>query len=122
MSRNSINETKPHNHDESISAAIAAMPDAHSFTQMCEILSAIADPTRLKIVLALRDRQLCVYDLCAVLDMSQSAVSHQLRVLRDVRCVVSRRAGKSVFYSLDDEHVNDILSVALSHVSHLEHR
>ena len=121
MPREMQGEARPHNHEESIAAARDAMPGVQALVQMCQILSAMADPTRLKIVLALRDgRELCVYDLCTVLSMTQSAVSHQLRVLRDVRCVRSRRSGKSIFYSLDDDHVDGILSVALSHVSHLE--
>ncbi|NLB90328.1 MAG: helix-turn-helix transcriptional regulator [Clostridiales bacterium] len=95
-----------------------SMPSQESLTAMHHILSAMADPTRLKILLALRAQELCVYDLCNVLNMSQSAVSHQLRTLRDAHCVKSRRKGRSVFYSLDDEHVDQILSIALSHVHH----
>lgn len=107
-----------HHHEEAIARAREAMPGGEALHAMHNILSAMADPTRLQILLALRSGELCVYDLCTVLGMSQSAVSHQLRTLRNVHCVRSRRSGKAVFYSLDDEHVDEILMVALSHVDH----
>ncbi len=94
------------------------MPTDDALASMLSILTAMADSTRLKILLALREQELCVSDLCEVLNMSQSAVSHQLRTLRNAYCVKSRRSGKLVFYSLDDHHVDQILSVALSHVYH----
>ena len=103
-------------HPEDVKAALDKMPDEASCRAMLDILSAMADATRLKILLALRERELCVFDLSAVLCMSQSAVSHQLRTLRDVHCVKSRRSGKIVYYALDDEHVGELLNVALSHV------
>lgn len=108
----------PISNDQLVLKVQEAMPDDEALNAMNIILSAMADPTRLKILLALRIQELCVYDLCHVLNMSQSAVSHQLRTLRDAHCVKSRRSGRSVFYSLDDHHVDEILSVALSHVYH----
>ena len=94
------------------------MPAPDALASMLTLLSAMSDPTRLKILLALRNQELCVSDLCGVLAMSQSAVSHQLRTLREAYCVKSRRSGKSVYYSLDDDHVDQVLSIVLSHVDH----
>jgi len=79
------------------------------------LLGAIADPTRLKIVDALRMGELCVCDLAAVLRMTVSAISHQLRLLRASRLVRSRKEGKIVFYALHDEHVEKLLDTALEH-------
>ena len=108
----------PNSNDKLLQDIQDQMPDHSALASMHHILSAMADSTRLKILLALRNQELCVYDLCNVLNMSQSAVSHQLRTLRDAHCVKSRRNGRSVFYSLDDDHVEEILSIALSHVYH----
>ena len=104
-------------HQEQVQSALDSLPGERAREAMLGLLSAMADPTRLQILLALRDGELCVCDLSAVLGMSQSAVSHQLRTLRDVHCVKSRRSGKVVYYALDDTHVNDLLSVALSHAN-----
>ncbi len=104
-------------HPEDVKKALDKMPGEESRRAMLEILSAMADATRLQILLALREQELCVFDLSAVLGMSQSAVSHQLRTLREVHCVKSRRSGKVVYYALDDDHVSELLHVALSHVS-----
>ena len=104
-------------HPEDVKKALDKMPGEDERRAMLDILSAMADATRLQILLALREQELCVFDLSAVLCMSQSAVSHQLRTLRDVHCVKSRRSGKVVYYALDDDHVGALLNVALSHVS-----
>ncbi len=104
-------------HPEDVKKALDKMPGEDERRAMLDILSAMADATRLQILLALREQELCVFDLSAVLCMSQSAVSHQLRTLRDVHCVKSRRSGKVVYYALDDDHVGELLNVALSHVS-----
>lgn len=80
------------------------------------LLKAVADPTRLRIVLALRELELCVCDIAAVLGMSESAVSHQLRRLRERGLVRARRQGQIVYYALDDDHVTEILEAGLTHV------
>jgi Predicted transcriptional regulators len=85
---------------------------------LAELFKALGDPTRVKMIYALLDRELCVHDLCQVLDMAQSAVSHQLRYLRNVRIVKRRKAGKTVYYSLDDDHVKEIFIQTLQHVQH----
>ena len=76
----------------------------------------MGDPTRLKIILALRGGEMCVCDLAAHLTLSESAVSHQIRRLRDLALVKSRRDGQIIYYSLDDEHVTKLLEVGLAHV------
>jgi DNA-binding transcriptional ArsR family regulator len=86
--------------------------------QLAQVFRAMADPTRVRIVSALARAELCVGDLAAVLDMSISAVSHQLRLLRELRVVRKRRDGKHVYYALDDEHVGDLFARGLEHVRH----
>lgn len=79
---------------------------------------AMGDPTRLKIIYVLSKSSLCVCDIASLLDMTQSAISHQLRILRDLKLVKSRREGKLVIYSLDDEHVLGIFEQGLVHAKH----
>lgn len=86
------------------------------FVRLAETFKAFGDPTRARIVYALSKDELCVCDLAGVLGMSVSAVSHQLRVLRGLRMVKFRRAGKIAFYSLDDRHVGELLAAGLEHV------
>ena len=76
----------------------------------------LGDPNRLKIVMVLRTVEMCVCDLAAFTGLSESAVSHQLRRLKDLALVKSRRDGQIIYYSLDDEHVTDLLEVGLEHV------
>ena len=86
--------------------------------QVAEIFKALADPTRVRILHALSHAELCVGDLAAVLGMTESAVSHQLRLLRSLRVVRARREGKQVFYALDDEHVTRLFQLSLEHLGH----
>jgi ArsR family transcriptional regulator len=83
---------------------------------LAETFSALGDPTRVRILDALSHGELCVCDLAAVLGLSQSAVSHQLRLLRSIRLVKPRREGRVVFYSLDDQHIISIFRQTLQHV------
>ena len=83
---------------------------------LADTFSALGDPTRVRIVDALSHGELCVCDLAAVLGLSQSAVSHQLRLLRGIRLVKPRREGRIVFYSLDDQHIISIFKQTLQHV------
>ena len=84
--------------------------------QLSSIFKALGDPTRLKIVMALMGDEMCVCDLAAYLGVSESAVSHQLKRLRDMSLVQNRRAGQILYYTLDDEHVRELISVGLTHV------
>ncbi len=85
---------------------------------IAETFRALADPTRIRIVSILAQGERCVHDVCLALDLEQSAVSHQLRVLRDRRIVRSRREGRHIFYALDDEHVEELLENGRRHEEH----
>lgn len=85
---------------------------------LADVFKALGDPTRVKIIYALLQEELCVHDIAVVLNMGQSAVSHQLRYLRNMRIVKRRKSGKTVFYSLDDNHVEQIFVQTLQHVKH----
>lgn len=94
----------------------AAAVDAETVDVLAETFRALGDPTRVRILDALSHGELCVCDLAAVLGLSQSAVSHQLRLLRGLRLVRARRDGRMVFYALDDRHVVDLMAQGLRHV------
>ncbi|MGM0499376.1 MAG: ArsR/SmtB family transcription factor [Bacillota bacterium] len=83
---------------------------------LAELFKTMGDPTRIKILYALKERELCVCDLSELLDMSSSAISHQLRVLRNNKLVKYRKEGRSVYYSLDDDHVMCLFGQGLEHV------
>jgi ArsR family transcriptional regulator len=85
---------------------------------LSEIFKILGDPTRIRIMHFLSLQEVCVCDLAAVLEMSQSAVSHQLRILRNVRLAKFRKSGKTVYYSLDDEHISGLFAQGLEHVKH----
>ena len=85
---------------------------------LAETFQALADPSRVRLISALLDGEMCVYDLAALLDMSQSAVSHQLRLLRNLHLVKNRKEGRTVFYSLDDDHIRDLFQRGLEHYNH----
>ena len=92
-------------------------PGAH-IDQLAELFAILADPTRLRILRALSTSELCVCEIGEVLnELTQSAVSHQLRLLRAARLVKTRREGRRIFYSLDDHHVETLLAQALDHIS-----
>lgn len=86
-----------------------------NFDELSSVFKVFGDATRLRILFTLLDRELCVGDIATELSLGQSVVSHQLTTLRQAKLVKSRREGKSIFYSLDDEHVKEILEVGLEH-------
>lgn len=92
--------------------------DHEEVRQLAETFKVMGDPTRVRIIQALWLREMCVCDLAAALEMSQSAVSHQLRVLRNLRLVKYRKEGKIVYYSLDDSHIINLFHEGLNHVRH----
>jgi ArsR family transcriptional regulator len=92
--------------------------DHATATRLADTFRALSDPTRIRIVSALSSSELCVCELAAALGMSQSAVSHQLRTLRDLRLVRRRRQGRQIFYALDDDHVADLFQRGLEHIAH----
>ncbi len=101
-----------------VEETVKQMPAAEDISGMAEIFKALSDASRLKIVTALLVQEHCVCDLAALCGQSESAVSHQLRVLRTLRVVKNRREGKIVYYSLDDEHVRSLIQMSLDHITH----
>lgn len=91
------------------------LPSDEVVTATARLLKGFADETRLRILCLLRGREVCVHEIVDVLEVSQSAISHQLRVLRDARLVADRREGRHVYYRLADQHVRDMLENALTH-------
>lgn len=107
-----------HVHPEHVRTAKSHMPDEDELFLLAELFKVFSDSTRIRIMCALIGEELCVCDIAELLGASQSAVSHQLRLLRANHLVRSRREGKSVFYSLDDDHVYSILHQGLDHIGH----
>ena len=101
-------------------SARGSLPGVRQTHQLADLFSAMADPTRVRIVAALDGREMCVGDIAATLGLSQSATSHQLRVLRQQGLVRSTRRGRMVYYALDDEHVSMLFRQGLVHVAHLQ--
>lgn len=104
---------------QKVKSARKALLNPETITSLSEIFKVLGDPTRLKIVLAVAHAELCVQDLASLLSISESAISHQMRVLKTLRLVKQRRDGKMAYYSLDDEHIEDLIRVATRHISEL---
>ncbi len=92
------------------------IPARETLEQIADLFKGFADPTRVTILTLLEQRELCVTDITEALDISQSAVSHQLRILKQMHLIKFRREGKNLWYSLADEHVKTILQMGLEHV------
>lgn len=99
-------------------APVRQIPDPQTLYDLAELFKVFGDTTRIRIIAALLDGEMCVYNLTEHLDMGQSAVSHQLRILRSAGLVRPRREGKTVYYSLDDEHIELIYNMGLAHINH----
>lgn len=115
MQNNNICNCTPQN-PKIVDKTLANMPSADDFGKVSAFFKVMGDSTRLQILTALIHNELCVSDIACVLNMSQSAISHQLKVLRQSKLVKTRQDGRSVYYSLDDEHVTDIVAEAMEHV------
>ena len=92
------------------------LPDDETTLQLAEMFKVFGDNTRIRILWTLFDKELCVYDIADTLKMSQSAISHQLKTLKQARLIKSRRDGKNAFYSIDDDHVKKIIEQMLIHI------
>ena len=103
-------------HSHTIETVSEAMPQEEILYDLAELFKVFGDTTRIKIMCALFESEMCVCDIAALLGMNQSAISHQLRVLKSARLVKNRKEGKVVYYSLDDDHVKHIFDQGLSHV------
>ncbi|MFW6415625.1 MAG: ArsR/SmtB family transcription factor [Thermodesulfobacteriota bacterium] len=114
MTENNFDVCQTHNiHTDKIEKARENMPQHEVLRKVSELFKVLSDSTRIRILQALANAELCVCDLTEVLQMNSSAVSHQLRILRAAGLVGFRREGKNVFYSLQDSHVQDMISIAL---------
>lgn len=103
-------------HEGIVDEVRAALPDESELSALSELFKVFGDLTRIRILSVLAAREICVCDLAAVLGMTQSAISHQLRSLRNAKLIRSRRDGKTVYYSLADAHVVSILACAADHI------
>ena len=109
-------EESGQSHLDYVNLVRSDMYDVESVYDLAELFKIFGDSTRLRIMSALLDHELCVCDISEVLEMNQSAISHQLRVLRTAGLIKARRCGKSAFYSLDDDHVKKIIEMGFEHI------
>lgn len=103
---------------ERLEQVVARAISEEMASELAVTFGALADPTRVRLISALAEGELCVGELAALVEMSISAVSHQLRLLRQLRLVRYRRDGRHIFYALDDEHITTLYRVALEHLNH----
>ena len=111
-----MNYCENEEHKERAAKAKAEMPSDEQLTQMGERFKVISESSRLKILLALSGGELCVEHITAVVNAAQSAVSHQLKTLKDNKIVKSRREGKKILYSVSDEHIMNMIELAKQHL------
>ena len=104
-------------HEDTVRQVLGGMPGDETLYDLAELFKVFGDTTRIKILYALFEAELCVCDISKLLGLTQSAVSHQLRVLKGSRLVKFRREGKTVFYSLADGHVRKIIAQGMEHVN-----
>ena len=104
-------------HEDIVVRVKDQLPAEETLYDLAELFKGFGDTTRIKIICALFESEMCVCDLSCLLNMTQSAISHQLRVLKSARLVKFRREGKVVYYSLDDEHIKHIYDAGLNHIS-----
>lgn len=103
-------------HEDIVNKVKGQMPQEEILYDLAELFKVFGDSTRIKILWALDEAELCVCDIAFLLNMTQSAISHQLRALKQAKLVKNRREGKVIYYSLDDEHVKRIFEQGLTHI------
>ena len=103
-------------HEDVVNRVSKNLPDEEDLYDLAELFKVFGDSTRVRILCALDEAEMCVCDIAALLNMTQSAISHQLRVLKQARLVKNRKEGKVVYYSLDDDHVKSIFNQGLMHI------
>ena len=106
-----------HIHEEIVDKVEKVMPDEQQLLDLSEFFKVFGDSTRIKILYVLSQSEMCVCDIATLLQVGQSAISHQLRVLKQMRLVTFRRDGKTVFYKLADSHIQTILAQGMEHIS-----
>ncbi len=104
-------------HQEILEKVQPEMPDEERLYDLAELFKVFGDTTRIRILYVLFESEMCVCDIAALLNMTQSAISHQLRLLKQARLVRSRREGKTVYYFLDDDHVRTVIGQGMDHIS-----
>jgi ArsR family transcriptional regulator len=105
-------------HEDVVNSTIGKMPDESIFNKLAEFFKILGDTTRVKILFALDQNEMCVCDIANVLGMSKSSISHQLGTLRRSNIVKCRKVGKEVYYTLDDDHVQKSFELGLEHIEH----
>ncbi len=105
-------------HRDAVQRALKRKPHDVQLEKLSELFKILGDPTRIKILWALDQNEMCVCDIANVLDMTKSSISHQLAVLRAARIVKYRRKGKEIYYMLDDDHVTQLYEMGLRHIIH----
>lgn len=105
-------------HKDVVEVVKEKMTDEEMLYDLADFFKVLGDSTRIRIICALFQAELCVCDIANVLNMTQSSISHQLKTLKQARLVKSRRDGKTMFYSLDDEHVQKIFDLGIIHLTH----
>ncbi len=105
-----------HCEDEQVEMIRSHMPDEDTLTDLSEFFKIFGDSTRIKIICVLFDGEMCVSGIVEILEMSQSSISHQLRILKSQRIVRAKKVGKQVFYTLDDNHIKMIYEMGLDHL------
>lgn len=106
-------------HEDVVEKVKKLIPKEETLYDLAELFKVFGDSTRIKILCVLFESEMCVCDIAALLNMTQSAISHQLRVLKNARLVKYRKEGKVVYYSLDDQHVKQIFDQGLIHIKEL---
>lgn len=104
-------------HSEAVSEVKRNMADESTLFELAELYKMFGDSTRIKILYCLFEKEMCVCDIAEVLSMTASAISHQLRLLKQAKLVKFRREGKTVFYSLDDDHVRTLIGIGIEHIN-----
>lgn len=105
-------------HEDIVNEVKSKMPHEENLYDLAELFKVFGDTARIKILWALDESEMCVCDIAFLLNMTQSAVSHQLRILRQAKLVKYRKEGKVIYYSLDDDHVKQIFNQGLLHIKH----
>lgn len=106
-----------HIHEDIVKEVIEDLPEEEELCDLADFFKIFADTTRIKILYVLLKHEMCVCDISQLLKTSQSAISHQLRTLKQMKLVKNRREGKTIFYSLSDDHIKSIISQGLEHIN-----
>ena len=106
-----------HHHEDLVKKVVQQMPAEEDLYDLADFFKVFADTTRIKILYVLLETEMCVCDIAQTLDMTQSAISHQLRVLKQMDLVKNRRDGKTIYYSLADNHISSILYQGMEHIN-----